>query len=206
MLKFYYAPGTCAFASHIALYEAEAEFEAVRLSFADEDQKKGSYLQINPKARVPALETDRGVITETPAILMYLAQTFPQAKMAPLDDPYALAHVQSLNSYLCATVHVAHAHKHRGARWADDPDAIANMTAMVPKTMAACFQLIEDKIFQGPFAMGEACTISDFYLFTVSNWLAADEVDIRAFPKVHGHNQFMSKRASVLKAVASEAS
>ena len=64
MLKLYYAPGTCALASHIALEEAGANYEAIRLSFKDEDQKKPDYLKINPKARVPALVTDRGVLTE----------------------------------------------------------------------------------------------------------------------------------------------
>ena len=120
MLKLYYAPSTCALASHIALEEAGATYETVRLSFKTEDQKKPEYLKINPKARVPSLVTDRGIITETPAILIYIAQTFPAAKLAPLDDPFALARVQAFNSYLCSTVHVAHAHRMRGYRWADD--------------------------------------------------------------------------------------
>ena len=67
---------------------------------------------------MPALVTDKGIITENPAILAYVAQTFPKAKLAPLDDPFAFAQVQSFNSYLCGTVHVAHAHKGRGYRWA----------------------------------------------------------------------------------------
>ena len=88
MLKLYYAPHTCALASHIALEEAGATYETVRLSFKTDDQKKPDYLKINPKARVPSLVTDRGIITETPALLIYIAQTFPAAKLAPLDDPY----------------------------------------------------------------------------------------------------------------------
>ena len=55
---------------------------------------------------MPALVTDRGVLTETPAMLAYIAQSFPQAKLAP-DDPFAFAQAQSFNSYLCSTVHVA---------------------------------------------------------------------------------------------------
>src|SRR5438105_3444375 len=66
MLKLYYAPGTCALASHIALEEAGAAYETVRLNFKNEDQKKSEYLKINPKARVPSLVNDRGIITETP--------------------------------------------------------------------------------------------------------------------------------------------
>lgn len=87
MLTFYYVPNTCALASHIALEEAGADYTGVRMNFADEDQKKPDYLAINPKARVPALVTARGVLTETPAILVYLCQQYPGANMAPVDDP-----------------------------------------------------------------------------------------------------------------------
>ena len=83
MLKLYYAPGTCALASHIALEEAGASYEAIRLNFKNDDQKKPEYLKINPKARVPSLVTARGIITETPAILIYIAQSFPAAYMPP---------------------------------------------------------------------------------------------------------------------------
>jgi glutathione S-transferase len=47
------------------------------------------------------------------------AQRFPNAEL-PLADPFALAQVQEFNSYLCSTVHVAHAHRMRSTRWADD--------------------------------------------------------------------------------------
>jgi len=206
MLTFYYAPGTIALASHIALEEAGATYAAVRLDFADEDQKKPGYLAINPKARVPSLVTDRGILTETPAILIYICQMYPDAAMAPLDDPFELARVQAFNAYLCATVHVAHAHLRRGTRWADDPAAIANMKAMVPKTMAECFRLINDEMFVGPYVMGDRCTVADFYLFVLSGWLERDSVDIATLPKIHGHHQRLSERPSVVKALAAHQS
>src|SRR6266702_6112621 len=114
MIKLYYAPDTCALASHIALEDAGAEYASVRIDFAREEQRSQNYLKINPKGRVPALVTDRGILTETPSMLAFIAQSFPGAKLAPLDDAYAFAQVQSINSYLCSTVHVAHAHKGRG--------------------------------------------------------------------------------------------
>ena len=93
MLKFYYAPGTCALASHLALEFAGADYEGVRLDFSKQEQRSPAYLQINPKGRVPALVTDRGILTETPALLQYISQSFPQAGLAPLDDPFLLARV-----------------------------------------------------------------------------------------------------------------
>ena len=204
MLKLYYAPGTCALASHIALEEAGAAYEIVRLNFKNEDQKKPDYLKINPKARVPALVTDRGIITETPAILLYVAQTYPAAKLAPLDDPYALARVQAFNSYLCSTVHVAHAHRVRGYRWTDDAAAIETMKKKVPQTVGECFALIEREMFAGPWVMGKDYTVCDGYLYTLSQWLAGDGVDIGKTPKIAEHFQRVGERPAVRKAVADE--
>src|SRR3954467_11843719 len=174
MLKLFYVPDTCALASHIALEEAGADFETVRMSFSSADQKNPDYLRINPKARVPALVTDRGVLTETPAILAFIAHTFPEARLAPLDDPFELARVQAFNSYLSSTVHVAHAHRMRGYRWTDDPAAIAEMKRKVPEAVGSCFDLIEREMFKGPWVMGETYTICDPYLFTLSQWWEAD--------------------------------
>src|SRR5437899_5114898 len=142
MFKLYYAPGTCALASHIALQEAGAAYTTEKVDFKTNQQNSPEYLAINPKARVPSLVTDRGILTETPAMLAFIAQSFPQAKLAPFDDAFALAQVQAFNSYLCSTVHVAHAHRMRGQRWADDPAAIAAMQRKVPQSVAACVELI----------------------------------------------------------------
>ena len=204
MLKLYYAPGTCALASHIALEEAGANYESVRLSFNTEDQKKPDYLKINPKARVPALITDRGIITETPAILVYIAQTFPAAKLAPIDDPYALARVQAFNSYLCSTVHVAHAHRVRGYRWTDDAAAIETMKKKVPQAVGECFALIEREMFEGPWVIGKDYTVCDGYLFTLSQWLGGDGVDINKTPKIADHFRRVGERPAVRKAIEDE--
>jgi glutathione S-transferase len=204
MLKLYYAPGTCALASHIALEEAGAKYEAFRLSFKNDEQKKPEYLKINPKARVPSLVTDRGVLTETPALLIYIAQTYPAAKLAPLDDLFALAKVQEFNSYLCSTVHVAHAHRMRGARWADEPDAHLAMQRKVPQTVGDCFALIEREMFKGPFVMGADYTVCDAYLFTLTQWLAGDGVDITKTPKIAEHFKRIGERPATRKAVDDE--
>jgi glutathione S-transferase len=196
MLKLYYSIGSCALASHITLEEAGAKYEAVRLNLGAGDQRKPDYLSVNPKGRVPSLSTDQGILTETPAILAYIAQTHPAAKLAP-SDPFAFAKVQSFNAYLCATVHVAHAHGARGSRWSDDAAAIETMKAKVPQTMTDCFELIEREMFAGPWVMGESFTIADPYLFTIAGWLKRDSVDIERFPKIADHHRRMAARPAV---------
>lgn len=201
MLKLYYAPGTCALASHIALEEAGADYTTERINFRINQQNSPEYLEINPKGRVPSLVTDRGILTETPAMLAYIAQIFPQAKLAPLDDAFAFAQVQSFNAYLCSTVHVAHAHKLRGARWAAEESSFADMKRMIPKTVGACFALIERKMLRGPWVMGDSFTICDPYLFTIAQWLEGDSVDIDATPKVADHFKRMADRPAVRRAM-----
>ena len=205
MLTLYYAANTCALASHIALEEAGAAFNTRSVDFAAAEQTKPEYLKVNPKGRVPTLMTERGALTETPAILAYIAQSHPEARLAPLDDPFAFAELQAFMSYLCATVHVAHAHRVRGYRWADDPAAHEAMKKKVPQSVGACFELIERQFFRGPWVMGETYTIADPYLFTLASWLEGDGVDPRAYPRVREHRSRMAERPAVKRALAQEA-
>jgi glutathione S-transferase len=204
MLKLYFTPHTCALASHIALEEAGADYSIVKVDFAANEQRSPAYLAVNPKGRVPSLVTDWGVLTETPAMLAFIAQSYPQARLAPLDDPFAFAQVQAFNSYLCSTVHVAHAHRMRGYRWVDDEAAIAAMQRAVPRSLGACFQLIETGMLKGPWAMGEEYTICDPYLFTLAQWLEGDGVDLSSLPRVLDHRRRVSERPAVRRAIAQE--
>jgi glutathione S-transferase len=204
MIKLYYAAHTCSLASHIALQDAGADYSTVRISFAAEEQRKPEYFAINPKGRVPALVTDLGILTETPAILAFIAQSFPGAKLAPLDDPFSFAQVQAVNSYLCSTLHVAHAHRMRGYRWADEPAAVEAMQRKVPASVTACYDLIEHNMLGEPWVMGGIYTICDPYLFTIAQWLEQDGVDPSRFPKVIAHRRRMSERPEVQRAISEQ--
>jgi glutathione S-transferase len=205
MLKLYYAADTCSLASHIALEEAGADYALARISFPQNEQRSPDYLAINAKGRVPAMVTNRGILTETPAMLVFIAQSFPHARLAPLDDAFAFAEVQAFNSFLCSTLHVAHAHRMRGHRWADDEAAIAAMKRKVPDSVGACYDLIERHMFRGPWVMGGDYTICDPYLFTIAQWMEGDGVDPARFPRVADHRRRMSERAAVRTAIAQEA-
>lgn len=200
MIKIFYSPGACSLASHIALAEAGAPYEAVRVNFAAGEQRSPQYLAVNPKGRVPALVTDKGILTETPAILVWIAQTYP-ALHAPLNDPWAFAQAQSFNAYLCSTVHVHHAHRTRGTRWADDEASIEGMKKKVASNMSDAFQLIEREMLKGPWVLGEQYSMCDPYLFTLAGWLEGDGVDIAKFPRVHDHYKRMLVRPAVKKAM-----
>jgi glutathione S-transferase len=204
MFTLYYAAHTCALASHIALEDAGARYSLKRIDFGKTEQQSADYLKINAKGRVPAMVTPRGILTETPAILAFIAESFPAAKLAPLDDPFAFAELQSFNSYLCATLHVAHAHRMRGHRWAYEASSFADMRRKVPESVGACFDLIETQMLRGPWVMGDNYTIADPYLFTVAQWLEGDGVDPKRIPRVIEHRTRMAERPNVKKAIAEE--
>jgi len=203
MLKLFYSLGACSLASHIALEEAGVPYELARLNFKADDQRKPEYLKVNPKGRVPALVTDRGILTESPAILAYIAQTYPAAKLAP-SDPFDFARAQAFNSYLCSTVHVSHAHRVRGNRWVDDPAAIEEMQRKVPETVGAAFALIENGMLEGPWVLGKDYSICNGYLFTMAQWLEGDGVDLSKLPRVMDHRARVAERLAVSRAVAEE--
>ncbi|PZU76986.1 MAG: glutathione S-transferase [Brevundimonas sp.] len=203
MLTLHTAPGSCSRASHIALEEAGLDYQARYVDFARGDQRQPEFLAINPKGRVPALVTDRGVLTEGPAILAYVAALAPEARLAPT-DPFDFARMQAFNLYLATTIHVAHAHGRRAARWSDDPAAQASMAAKVSENMSAGFDLIEAGL-DGEWVMGDAYSVADPYLFVFSGWLAGDGVDIARFPKVADHFQRMARRPAVQRVLTWEA-
>ena len=204
MFTLYYTPNTCALASHLALEQAGARYELVRIDFSKSEQQSTEYLKVNTKGRVPALVTSGGVLTETPAILQFIAQAHPDAALAPLDEPFALARMNAFNSYLCSTVHIAHAHRMRGARWADDPTAWVAMQKKVPQSVGDAFALIENEYLLGPWVLGERFSVSDFYLLTLARWLEGDGVDLARLPRVVDHRSRMMALPLVKKVIGVE--
>lgn len=194
MLTLHCAPLTVSVAIAIAIEELGLDCELIWLDFANAAQTKPDYLQINPKGRVPTLIVDGQTLTETGAILEYLAQH--AGRMLP-SDPFELAKLRELMLYLASTVHVAHAHKHRGSRWADKQSSFVDMRSRVAGNMAASCAYLEQTLPLAPFALGDAISIADPYLFIVTNWLSGDGVDISDYPKLANFYATMSDRASV---------
>ena len=202
MLKLFTAPGTIGLACEIALEEAGADYEVVRLNFTENEQRKAEYLAVNPKSRVPALVCDQGVISETPAILGYVAESFPRAGLAPIGDAFAYAQMQAFNSYLCSWIHPAAAHRFRGYRWADDPVALKDMARKAPEVFAAAMALIEAEYLAGPWVLGDVFSTSDIYLYVVTSWLPRDGIDMAQFPKIADHFARMGARKAVREVLA----
>jgi len=201
----YTAAGSVGLASHIALEEindtGKLDYDLVLLDMQNNEHRGSNYKAINPKARVPSLIVNETVLTETPAMLVYLAQIAPESSLVLPDDPMQFALIQSFNSYLCSTVHIAHAHKYRGNRWVDDEAALAALTANVPKTMTDCCISLEEHFIEGPWVMGNTFSICDPYLFSIAAWLESNGVDMDQFQKIKNHQEIMLTRNSVKSAM-----
>jgi glutathione S-transferase len=204
-LKLYYSPGACSLASHIALCEAGADVELHLVKFTDNEQRSAEHLELNPLGRVPVLVTDRGTLTENPAILAWVARTCPQARLAPLDDPWAMAEVESFNSFVASSVHVAFSHLFRPGRWVDPEPAQKATAAKAPEIIRSMFDIVETKLASGPFVHGERFTTSDAYLCVMSRWLFRTGVgDAARFPRTRAHAALVQARPATLAALAAE--
>ena len=200
MLNFYFSKGSSALAAHILLEEVGAEYNAIEVSIAKAEHQSPEFLRRNPKGRVPLLETLDGIITENPAILEYIAATHPAANCL-LEGAFAQAQARSFCAYLCATAHVAAAHRHRGHRWAKAEASIRDMQSTVPRNLMACAEVLEDGLASGQWVMGDTYTMCDPYLFQFSRWLAAAEVQIENYPRLTAHREAMRARAATQTAL-----
>jgi glutathione S-transferase len=202
MLTFYTTPGTIALASHLALEEAGLPYTLQWVDFSQQKQRSDAYLSVNPKGRVPCLVTPDGPLTETPALLEYIAEQAPDGALMPSGD-WAKARVRETLSWLASTVHVNHAHKMRGSRWTDDKVAHAALTAHVPVTMTQSAREIETRLeeVEGPWLF-DALTVADLHLFAITRWLPGDGVDMSGFPRLSAHQAAMSARPATQRALA----
>jgi glutathione S-transferase len=202
-MQLYYAKGTIAVAVAIALHEAGLGFEPVRLDFKAGEQRQPRYHAVNPKGRVPALVTDQGILTETAAILEHIADLAPAAGLRP-SDPWQAARMREAMLYLASTMHVNHAHRARGQRWADLESSLADMRTKAVETMTASAEHVEHHMLQGPYVLGEAVSLADPYLFVACSWLEGDGVDMANFPKIAAFVETMRTRASVAQVIADD--
>lgn len=199
MLKLTCAPRTISVAVAAALYDSGIHWEAIRVDLAGGEQTREPYLSLNPKGRVPVLITPEGPLTETGAILEYLAETAMPGYVPA--DPLARARMREVMYYLASTMHVNHAHKPRGRRWATKDASLADMAAKVPETMTASAAYIEG-LMTGPVLFGDDLTLADFYLYAICCWLDDDGVDVAQFPKLTAFIAAMEETRGVRRARA----
>jgi glutathione S-transferase len=206
-LKLFYAPGACSLAPHIALEEAGAAFEPVKVALAQGEQRTPAYLAINPKGRVPVLVDGDVVVTENPAILRYIARRFPAAKLWPEDDVALDAACLEWCSWMSNSIHVSYAHIRRAERYADDETAKTEVIRKGRETTRQLWADVDARLAGRQWAVGTRYTVADPYLLVFWTWgrgpvLGYDMA--RDFPNWTAHARRMAQRVAVQRAFARE--
>ena len=182
MLRLFYSPGACSIVPHIALDEAGAEYEPVRVILAEGEHLKPEYLAINPHARVPVLGTDRGVITENVAILNFIADQYGAPGSVPRGDPYTTARCNELLGWFSSSVHISFATIWRGSRFTADERAWPALQSGGRSALEQQFEEIEtlcrdDWLVEGQF------TAADSYAAIFYRWGRRIEMDMTRYSR-----------------------
>jgi len=205
-MKLYYSPGACSLAPHIALEETGARFELSRIDFASNQQNSAEYLRINPKGRVPALVDGDWVLTEAPAILRYIAARHPGAGLWPW-DPREEARCAEWLNWLSSTIQPAFGHVRRANRYASDPRAVEDVAATGKKHARDLWKQVDEKIGEGPWAIGERYSVADPLALVYWTWGRGQVLGFdmeREFPHWTAHARSLAARPAVQRAFAAE--
>ena len=200
MLTLYISPGACAMASHAALEEAGATYDTRVINLRAGEQKTPEYLAINPAGATPALQTDKGAITQNAAILTFVAQTHPQADLAPLDDAYEMARFNAFNGFLGSSLHPA-----LGKVLFSHPALEGEAKTQATDLALAKLDLAEQSYVEGPWVFGERWTLADDYLMVFERWArSAHLLDKARYPKLNAHLDAVQARPAVQRMLKAE--
>jgi glutathione S-transferase len=203
-MKLYYSPGACSMGIHVILEEIGKPYELAPVALKEGAQHKPVYMAINPKSKVPALDIGQDhVLTEFPAIALYLGNANPEANLLP-KDPVGQARALEAIDYITGTVH-PHAFTRQfrpnmyTTREEDYPKAVEQAQANAEK-----FFGVVEKLWAGDtWILSSGYSVADAALFFVEYW-HAKRVGKSLPPKLDAHLKAMLERPAVKRALEQE--
>ncbi|WP_437732808.1 glutathione transferase GstA [Sorangium sp. So ce1335] len=198
-MKLYFSPGACSLSPHIVARELGIELTLDKVDVASKKTSSGGdFWAINPKGYIPALELDGGeVLTEGPAIVQYLADQKPEAKLAPPPGTMARYRLQETLGYINSELHKSYSPLFNPKT---SPEQRQEREAYLRKR----YGLIEAALAKGPYLFGEQFTVADAYLFTVTNWSNFVKLDLSDFPNLLAYQRRVAARPAVQAAMRAE--
>jgi glutathione S-transferase len=198
-MQLYFSPLACSLATRIALYEANADAQFIEVDTKSKQLRDGSdFYPINPLGQVPVLRTDEGwLLSENSAILPYVADAFPVARLAPVAGTAARAKLQEWLGFISTELH-------KGVFVPLlDPHVSAEVRSYAQKNVALRLGLLNCHLFRHEFLM-EHFTVADAYLVTVLNWAQFSGIDLAGWPSVEDYYNRTVRRPHVARALAEE--
>ncbi len=184
MITFYFSPGSSSMATHIALNETGASFEARPLAL-QKGTRAPDFLKVNPNGKVPTLVIDGTILTEVAATLFYLGRAFPQAGLMP-DGALGEAEAVSWMSFDASTLHTA--------------------VEQGPERVAEVWRIAEQKLGGKQWCVGGKYSIADIHLFRLY-WRFRERFGLKPdqHPAVQALHDRMLQRPAVKKTIEAEA-
>jgi glutathione S-transferase len=199
-MRLYYSPGACSLSPHIVLRELNCNFALERVDNASKKTETGrDFLAINRKGYVPALQLDDGsVLTEGAAIVQYLADSRPEAKLAPAPGTMQRVRLQEQLNFIASELHNAFTPLF-------NEKAAEAEKAAAPARIARRFDNVEAMLADGrPHLLGEDFSVADIYLFVVASWTKPTGIGLEKWPHLRAHHARMAARPAVQAAMLTE--
>jgi glutathione S-transferase len=198
-IKLYFAPGACSLSPHIIAREAQVDVKLDKVDFASKKTASGKdFLTVNPKGYVPALELDNGqVLTENPAIALYLADRNPGAKLAPESGSVERYKTLEMLSFINSEIHKAYSPLF-------NPKIAPEQRQERIDYLNKRYPIVEKLLVGRPYLFGDHFSVADAYLFVVTRWAGKLKVDLSNFKGLTAFQQRVSERPAVKAAIEAE--
>ncbi len=198
-MKLFYAPGACSLSPHIVAQEAGIDLQLVKVDTKTKTiAAEGDFWAINPKGYVPALELDNGeVLTEGPAIVQYLADLKPDAKLAPANGSWARTRLQEVLGYINSEIHKSYSPLF-------NPKTTEEVRTERKEYLRRRYALLDKQLAGRKYLFGDQFTVADAYLFVVTNWAKSTKVDLSDFTNLQAFQQRVAARPAVRAAMQAE--
>ena len=198
-MKLFYAPGACSLSPHIVAAEAGIDLELVKVNLGTKTvAAEGDYWAVNPKGSVPALELDNGeILTEGPAIVQYLADQRPEARLAPANGTLARYRLQEALNYITSEIHKSYSPLF-------NPKILPEVRAERVEYLRRRYALLDKQLAGRKYLLGDQFTVADAYLFVVTQWAKAAKVDLSDYPNLQAFQNRVAARPAVQVALREE--
>ena len=198
-MKLYYSPGACSLSPRIVAAEAGIPLQLVKVDTKTKTiSSEGDYWVINPKGYVPALELDDGqLLTEGPAIVQYLADLKPAARLAPANGTLPRYRLQEALNYITSEIHKSYSPLF-------NPQVLPVVREERIAYLRKRYALLDKQLAGRKYLFGDQFTVADAYLFVVTRWAAAVKLDLSEFVNIASFQQLVAARPAVQAALQAE--
>lgn len=207
-LELYYSPKACSLASHIALEESGLPYEAISVNVRNQENRNPEYLRLNAGGTVPTLVIDGQPLTESQAILTYVADLVPERELIPRPGTLARARAHEWMNLISSSLHVSYRSIFRPQTYGgEDPAAMEHVQQQGGKNLAKYLSMIESRLDPAnAYALGDRFTVADAYLFVFYLWSYDERIQcgLPERPRYRALAERIAARPGVQKVVARE--